>query len=471
MLAADGVAEAAGGEPADALAVPHDGLPAPELDLGVVGDGEGHEAAGQRLLALPPHGVLSDEGRRLVERDSEAETRFQRIEVGADVRRPDAVALLQPQAVDRPVARIAQAVFGACRLQRVVDRDHVVGGDVQLPTQLADEGDAHGADGRAGNVDLPHRAEGKGIRSEIAFRHGGRNLAGARPHQPEHAVSRGHVDQRGVGVRVDVTADVVEVVGRKARAGDDVEGVFGDPRDGQVALDPAMAVEHLRVGDPPRRLADVGRADALQAGLRIAPDQGELGEGRLVEEGGRVPAGRVLDRHVRVPVGAPEAVDLHRLDPFGREPVGALPPELGAETGAVRREPVVDRAAPERPAGLHLLARPDDGVVMALALQRASQNLAVGPVIGAEAADIEAPDVVGRLAVQDPLAERHAGAAAAGEPVGVEARAHEDALHLRRLAHHRVLVLGEGFQAVEPALDAGGLQHGNPVEQPFQAAA
>ena len=108
---------------------------------------------------------LADERRGLVERDRKAEASFQRIEVGADIRRPDAVALLQPQAVDRPVARIAQAVLGTRPLKRIVDRDHVIGGDVHLPTELAHEGNAHGTDGRAAHVDFPHCTEGEGVGS------------------------------------------------------------------------------------------------------------------------------------------------------------------------------------------------------------------------------------------------------------------------------------------------------------------
>ena len=243
---------------------------------------------------------------------------------------------------------------------------------MKLPAQLAHEGDAHGANGRARHVDFSHRTEWECLRSQLALRHGREDFAGARPHQREHPVGRGDVDQRGVGIRVDVPADVVEVVGREARAGDDVEGVLCDPRDGQVAFDPAVPVEHLCVGDPPRWLADIGGTDTLQAGLRVAADQRELGEGRLVEERGRVPASRVLDGHVRVPARAREAVDLHRLDTLGREPVGPLPTKLGAEAGAIVPEAIIDRAAPERPPGLHLLTGPDDGVVMTLALQESA---------------------------------------------------------------------------------------------------
>ena len=44
----------------------------------------------------------------------------------------------------------------------------------------------------------------------------------------------------GVEAGGNVGADPVEVVGGEAGAGDDVEAVVGQPRDGQVALDAAL---------------------------------------------------------------------------------------------------------------------------------------------------------------------------------------------------------------------------------------
>ena len=76
----------------------------------------------------------------------------------------------------------------------------------------------------------------------------------------------------------------------------------------------------------------------------------------------------------------------------------------------------------------------------------------------AEAADVDRPEVVGRLALGDPFGERHAGAAAGGDAEGVEAGADEDAAHLRRLAEDEVAVGREALRAVDELLDAGRLQ-------------
>ena len=59
-----------------------------------------------------------DEAARLVELDAEAEPGLVRRRLGRDVRAPDPVALLQPQALDRPVAAGDQPVRLARRPQR-----------------------------------------------------------------------------------------------------------------------------------------------------------------------------------------------------------------------------------------------------------------------------------------------------------------------------------------------------------------
>ena len=80
-------------------------------------------------------------------------------------------------------------------------------------------------------------------------------------------------------------------------------------------------------------------------------------------------------------------------------------------------------------------------------------------MVPAEAADVDRPQIEGRLALGDPLGERHAGAAAGRDAEGVEAGADKDAAHLRRLAEDEVPVGREAFRSVDELLDAGRL-HG-----------
>ncbi len=53
----------------------------------------------------------------------------------------------------------------------------------------------------------------------------------------------------------------MKVVGRESRAGDQREGIFRVPDDGQVGFDPAYVVEHLGVDDRAVGLAHVVGGD------------------------------------------------------------------------------------------------------------------------------------------------------------------------------------------------------------------
>ena len=81
-------------------------------------------------------------------------------------------------------------------------------------------------------------------------------------------------------------------------------------RDGQVGLDPAARIEHLGVGDPPGRTADVAGADPRQRALGILSGDLELGEGALVEQSDPLPAGPVLLADGIEPVLPPEGIDV-----------------------------------------------------------------------------------------------------------------------------------------------------------------
>ena len=143
----------------------------------------------------------------------------------------------------------------------------------------------------------------------------------------------------------------------------------------------------------------------------------------------------------------------------GRRTSWAAPSRASSRsTARLRLQPVVERRDDERPAGLVFLERQGDGVVLAVGLERAGR----GPsgVAGGcgEAADVDEPEVQGRLALRHPLGQHPARAAARGDAEGVEAGADEEVPHLRRLAEDEVAVGREGLRPVDHLLDAGVLQ-------------
>ena len=80
----------------------------------------------------------------------------------------------------------------------------------------------------------------------------------------------------------------------EGRPGHDAETVFGQPRDGEVALDPPTLVEHLRVGDRADLARDLVVTKPLEKVRCSLSRDLDLGERSLVEQGRGRAAGDVL---------------------------------------------------------------------------------------------------------------------------------------------------------------------------------
>src|ERR1051325_10545491 len=115
--------------------------------------------------------------------------------------------------------------------------------DVQLPSQLADIGDAQRANRRSVDGDFAHVAEREGGIRDIGVGDTRQYLSRLRAHEREHRVVRRYIGQRSSETLADVVADPGEVVRRKTGAGDDVVAILGEACDGEVAFDAALAVQ------------------------------------------------------------------------------------------------------------------------------------------------------------------------------------------------------------------------------------
>jgi hypothetical protein len=144
--ALDGVAVAAARHPPDGLAADAHGLVA-EYD---------RPRILERDRSQPPLGLA--EGARadevLVLANTESEPGFERGVIGRDVSSPHAVALLESQRVDRTIAAGDQAMRLPGLPEGAPQRRAVLGRAVELPTELADERDADGADRNVADRDL-----------------------------------------------------------------------------------------------------------------------------------------------------------------------------------------------------------------------------------------------------------------------------------------------------------------------------
>ena len=214
---------------------------------------------------------------------------------------------------------------------------------MQFPAELAHIGDAQRAQHDTRHRDLAHMAEGEGGVRNIGLCRGGQHVPRARAHQRQRAPMLRHVPEAHTRAIGQVVADPGQVMGAEAGAGDDIEQFIRQARHGEVRLDAAARVEELGVGETARRLRHMGRADPFQRGCGIRTREFVLGEARLVEDANRLTHMGMLLAHMRKPVLPAHGIDVARFDARGREPVGALPAQLGAEDGTFRLQPLIER--------------------------------------------------------------------------------------------------------------------------------
>src|SRR5690242_4825698 len=93
------------------------------------------------------------------------------------------------------------------------------------------------------------------------------------------------------------------------------------------------------------------------------------------------------------PVLPAHGVDVVRLGAGRREPVGPFPAELAAEHGAAIFEALLERRDNAVAAGLVLLVREGDSVVLPICFERAILHPVAVAVQITETADIDDPEV------------------------------------------------------------------------------
>ena len=195
------------------------------------------------------------------------------------------------------------------------------------------------------------RHVGEGLVAEVGRGQRRQHVARPRPPDPEAGPLRGDVARSGRSPSSGRwRAHPLAVVVAEGGAGDDREALLAEPRDGEVALDPAAAVEHLRVGD----LADARGRRGCRRGLRGSsaapgPSISSLANEDSSKIATRLAGGAVLGADRRRPVLPGPAARPQRLVARGGVrlvPVDPLPARFLAEGGVVLAVPGVDRRRP-----------------------------------------------------------------------------------------------------------------------------
>ena len=185
--------------------------------------------------------------------------------------------LLDPATVKRMKPAKLQPQIRPRLFQRLEDMRRLVGGRVDLPAQLADIGHPVRAPKAHADLDLLRGAEGEGRVGEIRRADAGHQIARLRPHDAQDGLRRRHIGDDREGIP-QMPSQPGQIALQRRPRHDQKEGRLRQPRHGQVTLDPAPRVQHLRIDDPPRSHVQIGPAQPLQEGQRIAPLDPDLAE-------------------------------------------------------------------------------------------------------------------------------------------------------------------------------------------------
>ena len=342
---ADGVAEIGAGGHAQHPAVPHEGLAAKHR--GRFFQGEDGKFLFRPFVLNFFQRAAADEI-AFLHRNPETQPGFIGVVVGRDVRTPIQVSLFHAQGIDRPVADVGDAEVPARPPQFIVHPAGEFHRHVQLPPQFAHVTDADGANSGAADADFLEAGERQGFVADVVFGDAFKHLSRLWPAQVDHRPRRGDVADRHRAVAGDVGFNPVHVVDAEATAGDDVEPVFIQAADRQVRLDAALRIAQLGIDGVPAKLfirfVEIGDGEALQGLEGAGAGDLELAERGLVDQRHPFAHRAVFFADLAEPVGAAEGRLVHRRDPFWREPVGPLPPGLGAIGCAVVLEYVIHGA-------------------------------------------------------------------------------------------------------------------------------
>ena len=324
--------------------------------------------------------------------------------------------LFDPAAVERMKATHAQRVIPGTPHQRVEHMVRHVGGDIQLPAELADIGHAVGARNAVANLDLLHRAEWEVIVREALRDQRLQEVARLRPHHRHHRLRHRNVHGKAVRTVRDVPFNPVQVATHRRRRGDDEIFIGRKPCDGHIGLDATTLIQELRVDNPPVRHRDIVAANPLQDSFGITPDNPDLAEARQVEHAGTVANGEMLVSAVIKPVLTLPAIFIGCLLAgivfcLRQEPVGPLPSADLAKAGTTGLQPVMDRRLP------HAACRLDLTVGEVVRIEKPERFRHTGAKIASvglerlHATDVDIPQIDWRIAGIHPFGEHHAGAA------------------------------------------------------------
>ena len=344
----------------------------------------------------------------------------------------------------------------------LVDVRRRLGGAEDLESELASVARSRHPDPGHRHVDLPRAPERQGRAAEIALAERLEKRARVRPHESDHGLRRGRVED--ADALSAVAPDPIQILAPRCRAAHDPPCAFIEAGDRHVRLDPPPLVQHLGIGGPARRQIDIAHAQPLHRVQGAPPLHVDLGEGTQIEERNPGRRGLPLAGRVRPPGLGPVAVLGLRLARVAREPQGPFPARELAEHRPVPRQSVVQHGAADAASARRLLARPVHVELVGHRLAHAIAQAGRRGGMPVEARRVDLPQVERGPPIQDALRHRLPDAGGGDDAEGVEAGRDVVPVEPRHAAEQRPGVRCERLGAIHEVLNADPLEVRDPME-------
>ena len=348
--------------------------------------------------------------------------------------------------------------------QRLPDMGGLIGADVKLPPELADIGHAVGAGETHADLDFLRSAKGMRFIREIVGRDQPQQIPRFRPHYRQNRLGRGHVEDRDPLI-ADMAAQPGQIALQRGPRNHQQERGFAKARHRQIAFDTAPGIEHLGIDQPAHRHVHLIRAKVLEKGQRIGTIDTDLPERGHVEHPDPGPHRHMFGLLVFEPVLPLPGITVFAVLPRIGEPIGALPARDLTEHGAARLQVFMQGRAAHPARRCHL---PIGEVIGVKQAQCFADPFLQIPAVFLErlgAANIDLPQIEGRLAIVHPLRQRHARPAGRGDTNRVVARRNPIAAQLGCLAQIVAIIGGKAFRPVEEGMDTRLGQHRHAVDR------
>ena len=213
-----------------------------------------------------------------------------------------------------------------------------------------------------------------------------------------------------------------------------IKFIFCQTCHGQIALDAAFGIEHLRVRQSTGRFGDIVGTNPVQCFFCIGADDTEFCKRTLVKKCHTFPHRTMFFADVRKPILPAVRINILRCLFFRSKPVGAFPTEFGTKTRSLFFQNFINRRSQNRATAFVFFVRPTEGVMFAVKFQSSVAHPVFVFVEIAETANVHNPQIHRRFSGQNPLRQSFSGTSGGGDSESIESGSNKIIFNFRSFA-------------------------------------